>query len=534
MRKKEFEVRGINLYPWDLPGFGPFNWTLNEWKNCIDIISSIGYNYISTYAISRLGPDKSTSYNVYYDKDPTTAKPETLGRVKLLQDVIKYAKLKGLRTRLLYPLNVGTYGFCSKHPELEAEPGALESFADTGLEGLVLCWNKPLVKEYLMDLFKFQVSVYSEVDGFEFIATDPGGCGCKKCKPYWKTVVDAIETYRKIIKSIKSDCEVVLITWHLTDDDIIKVTENTSKDIAVQIHCNFWEAKRSPESFAKLTETSVGNHHDTEAFMELSFEHYNPFPNGFPERIQQFLQILYEKGGRGASNFLPLGIRADMVNVYSFAKYALNAYDTTDVVLEYFSKTYGEKAGPLITEGFKLIEKYWKTGYIDTNYLNLSHQGGRISMCFFTIPRSRVPAWVIEKLENCVELAENAYEKFMSAKNLVDKEREKEAPLSLADLIIAAKVLILRAKVERSKIRAINYCLDEFDYGIREWKFMIKYLSEMCKTLEQSATYRVTLKKFNRFSKWLEEAKKCAYNPFQLPYYFIYQDYPWLEWLESP
>lgn len=352
--KPSFETRGAYfLVIWDQPPLATTEWTLFRWKQLIDLMHDLNLNLFEIFLWPR--DELGKVHNFSYGEDEETQTEATQARVELYKQVFAYAKEKGMETGIGWGGNVATRSIVEANPELWGTVGGW-------WVGQYLCWSKPKTRDILLDLYRKQVETY-DVDGYWIVPRDPGGCNCEKCTPYWKSLSEQINAYAEMVHSIKPNAKFSYVTWTSSSEEIEHVVDAISPSVGVRLHTLSHQPNgRDAEEFRRLMRYSLDKGHQTEAWVELDMESYQPFPSPYAQKVKRYLQITKEEGGAGAVSFV-ITPPTKIANLYTYARLLWNPSLEVHALYEEFAERFiGKENASEVASFLSLLDKSWRVG----------------------------------------------------------------------------------------------------------------------------------------------------------------------------
>ncbi|MHB0999154.1 MAG: alpha-glucuronidase family glycosyl hydrolase [Armatimonadota bacterium] len=173
-----------------------------------------------------LGPDP------VYLKDFAYTPP--YGDKATFTEMVDYAHSLGIRSFIVQ--------VAQSNPLADIPVDKLQNIGDGGIQKLysvtpgggndpsMLCASNPKSVEILKKQLVITCSTLKNIDGFVPYFADPGGCWCKDCRPWGKTIIRFMnEVYAPVIKSTNPKLKVILSLWGVDIDDVRYVAEHVDE-----------------------------------------------------------------------------------------------------------------------------------------------------------------------------------------------------------------------------------------------------------------------------------------------------------------
>ena len=134
-----------------------------------------------------------------------------------------------------------------------------------------------------------------------------------------------------------------------------------SPSVGVRLHTlSHQPAGREPEEFRRLMRSSLDKGHQTEAWVELDMESFQPFPSPYAQKVKRYLQITREEGAAGAVSFV-ITPPTKIANLYTYARLLWNPSLEVHALYEEFAQRFiGEENASEVASYLSLLDKSWR------------------------------------------------------------------------------------------------------------------------------------------------------------------------------
>ena len=111
--------------------------------------------------------------------------------------VLAIARSLRLKIHCILTVNMVPPAYTRKYPGLAVTDGPVGCWSQL-TPSSALCPSRPAARRILLESRRRLIEQFLPCDTVEVFPTDPGGCGCERCRPYWKVYFDLAEEILRV------------------------------------------------------------------------------------------------------------------------------------------------------------------------------------------------------------------------------------------------------------------------------------------------------------------------------------------------